>query len=753
MDYYVSLDGSDNNIGNITSPLKTIGKGLSKTAAGDKLIIRGGTYRGSVGWFPGNATAENPISIEAYPGEGVALSAMSELTGWEPFDLTNGKAIYRAPMPFTMCGATSAIAGEDFLTCNGKVLNEAQWPPADINKHPQSCSGWASVDSGSWITDSTVEKAEVTGQIEDADLLAFPSGSLVGSYITILPGARWTLVSGRVTAHEGSIITFVLKSPGNSSFYRPDNRSSYFLFGKQEFLTYPGSWWRDSVSNYIYVWLPENANPGSTVVEAKKDDKLFDFWSRNFYHFKGIDFLGATIHAPNVSGFEFRDCSFNYYTHRLYYDTTWSWFKPGIYVTGSDYLIKDCDFFDSMGPAVTAENQSNLTIENCVVINCMVVDFTGLNSRFEQNTVLNTPGPCLRLYKDCSGSQIKNNELGHSGEMYTDEGVLLISKGCIGGSSQVSYNFIHDGMAPANGASEFYGSSGIYFDSETSGIVFDHNIVKQTTSSSVSLVSGNGITNMMFYSNTFDSESGIYWVPVTYGGTLPGCKFINNYAQKRGSNTKFHPDAEYSRNAFKAAPTDESLPPNNLLTPDPKFNADYSLQSDSPLKSAGVEIAGITKTANPDIGAHEGGWPVVGALVRQKDIAQIQASATMSGASVIVALSGLPTGRKIGESFSLKVGEVVAARSGESGFMAEVLSPDTQQIFAKASSSDAWVNIGQIAVVAPPQIAGLSSQSGISGDIISISGSGFVSGATVILDSQQVPAQVINPGLIVFVVP
>ncbi|MDF0553131.1 right-handed parallel beta-helix repeat-containing protein [Kamptonema sp. UHCC 0994] len=694
MDYFVSKTGSDSNNGGLNSPFKTINKGLNKVGSGDKLIIRGGTYRGNAGWFPGNATASKPISIEAYQGEKVVLSALSELTGWEPYDLTNGKAIYRAPMPFTMCGE-SAIAGEDFLICNGKVLNEAQWPPANIDEYPQSGDGWAAVDSGRWISDASVQHSPVTGQIEDADLLNWTPGSLVGSRITILAGARWTLLSGTVIDNAGKTLTFTAKSPGDESFYQPDSRSLYFLFGKQEFLAYPGSWWRDPVSKYVYVWLPNGESPNNAIIDAKKDDKLFDFWSRDNYHFKGVDFVGATVHTPNVSGFSFRDCSFKHYTHRLYFDTTWSWFKPAIAVSGNNFHIENCDFFDSIGPAISANNQSNLTVENCVVINCMSVNFAGRNSRFIQNTVLNCPGPCLRLYQDCSGSQVKNNDLGHSGQMYTDEGVLLISKGCIGGHSSVSHNFIHDGMASADGAKEFYGSSGIYFDSETSGIVFDHNIVCKTTSSSVSLVANNGIENMLFYSNTFDSESGIYWVPESWGGKLPGCKFINNYAQKRAANTQFHPDIEFSRNAFKEAPSD-GLPPNNLLATEPKFNSDYSLKPDSPLKNAGVAIAGITSTNPPDIGAWEGGFPIVGALLRQKDLPQIKATGTVVGSTAKIALSNLPTGRKPGDNFSIRISTGIAS-SDLNNVPVPFNSTLLSEIFASIGT-DEWVKIGVITV-------------------------------------------------------
>lgn len=750
MDFYVSLNGNDANSGGVASPLRTISKALTKTAAGDRVVIREGLYRGNVGWFPGNATAQLPISIEAYPGESVTISAFSILSGWEPVDLTNGKAIYRTQMPFTMCSSSTAIAGEDLLLWNGQVLNEAQWPSAKIEEYPQSSKGWASVDAGRWITDPNA--SEVTGTIEDADLAVFATNSLVGSYITILPGARWTLLSGTVTANQANSLTFICKSPGSDSVYVPNNRSLYFLFGKQELLLCPGSWWRDPSTNYVYIWLPDSSNPNNSLIEAKKDDKLFDFWSRSFYHFKDINFIGATVHTPNVAGFRFSGCRFKHFNHRLYFSTVWSWFKPGIFVTGDDYVIKDCDFLDSIGPAVTAVDQNNLAIENCTISNCMTVDFAGVNGKFIQNTMSGTPGPCLRLYKNCTGSEITKNDLGFSGRMYTDEGVFLVSKGCIGGNSRASYNYIHDGMGLADGSKEFYGSSGIYFDSETSGITFDHNIVVRTTSGSVSLVCGNGIDSMLFYSNTFDSESGIYWVPKDYGGKLTGCKFINNYARKRGDNTRFHPDVEYARNAFKVAPSDEGLPLNNFVVGDPKFNSDYSLQSDSPLKSLGVSINGITTTNPPEVGAWEGGRSIIGAVVRQKDLTTLQVSIGQTTSSLLISILNLPMGRKVGDDFGLMVGDIVGTRVGEFSFVAQG-SIANQSIFARANALESWIKIGEVIPSALPTISGISPASGISGDLVHVTGSGFVSGSTVMFDSQAIPTQFIDSTSISFVVP
>ncbi|OCR01273.1 hypothetical protein BCD67_25770 [Oscillatoriales cyanobacterium USR001] len=697
MDYYVSSQGNDSTgDGSLAKPWKSTNKALNKTVAGDRVILRQGTYRGT--GLPQNSG--NPgalISIEAFPGEKVTLSALAELTGWETFDLTNGKAIYRALMPFSCCDRNkpSEIAGVDFLTWNGKALNEAQWPAAVPDKYPQTVDKWAQVDNGQWTTDPTL--SEVTGQIEDADLLAFPSGSLVGSYITILPGARWTLVSGKVTAHEGKTITFVVKSSMKGSYYLPDNRSLYFLFGKQFFLTYPGSWWRDPVANYVYVWLPDNSHPKDAIVEALKDNHVIDCYAKNYYRFKDLSFVGAAVNTFQASNFIFEGCEFRWFAHRIYMPNKWFWFKAAIYINKDSYTIKDCDFKDAMGPAIKVENQQGLIFENCTVINTLELDISGINSKFVQNTVWNSPGGCFKLFGNITGSEIKYNDLGYSGSMFTDGGICLIGRKCIGGGSQIFANFLHDGQSLVDGTKEFYGSSGIYFEPDSSNIVVRHNIVCRTTSPSVGLVANfntKKIQNVVFYNNTLDSEPGIYWIPSSLGATFPGCKFINNYTQKRANNTQFHPDIEYYRNAFKEAPSDDDvLPSNNILTPNIKFNPDYSLPANSPLIKAGVAIPGVTTTGEkPDIGAWEGGFPIVGALLRQKDLSQINATGVAIGNKAKISISNSPIGRQPGANFSIRIGKGVASSDlNNVPFNFNLGS----EIFAKVGTGE-WVKIGNM---------------------------------------------------------
>lgn len=746
MNYYVAPNGNDSSSGTIDSPLKTLDRGLNKAVAGDRIIMREGTYRNRAGWFPTEkATASNPISIEAYPGEIVNLSAFKELSGWEPFDLTNGKSIYRAPMPFTMCKTSTAIAGEDFLTCNGVVLNEAQWPAANINEYPQSSSGWATVESGQWISDPSVSKAEVTAQIKDGDLLEFPSGLLVGSYITILLGARWTLLSGKVTAHEGDTLTFVVKSPGGESYYKPDGRSLYFLYGKKELLSYPGSWWRDPESNYVYAWLPDSSNPANSKVEAKETDKVIDFWSRSYYSLKDLNFVGATANITNASGMVFSGCTFKWYSHRIYFDTSWGWVKPAFYTNRNGLQIRDCDFADSTGNVLFLDGNTGLVVENCTVVNTDGVNFGGANSRLAQNTVWHCPYGVIKLSNDLSGSKVYNNDIGYGGLTFFDGGLLLVARTAIGTSAEVYNNLLHDGQAISDGTREFYGTAGLYFEDNTAQITFRHNVVSKVTSPSVNICGS--LRNIYFYNNTFDDPQGLAWWSYKQ---YPGCKFINNYASKLHRGVTLHSDFEYRQNAFK-----EISVPNNIMTPDPKFNPDYSLQETSPLKGVGVILVGVTSTVPPDIGAWEGTRSLVGAVLRKRDLAQIETTDTALASSLKVALSNLPLGRKPGASFSVRVGDIVATRSGESEFIAEnfVAIGTTQPILAKIDSSGDWFQIGSTTTKMAPVINEVSPASGASGDLISITGYGFVPGAIVTLGDRMVVAEVADSGSITFVVP
>ena len=82
--FYVATTGSDTAAGTEAAPFATVGKAQTSAAAGDTVLIRGGTFAftgsGTVGVaFSKSGTASAPINYFAYPGE-VPVFDLSNLT-------------------------------------------------------------------------------------------------------------------------------------------------------------------------------------------------------------------------------------------------------------------------------------------------------------------------------------------------------------------------------------------------------------------------------------------------------------------------------------------------------------------------------------------------------------------------------------------------------------------------------------------------------------------------------------------------
>src|SRR6476661_317890 len=80
--YYVSTSGSDGNPGTLSAPFRNINTAVKKLAAGDTLLIRGGTYREEVNILTGGGSAGNYVTIAAYSGEKPILKGSDVVTGW-----------------------------------------------------------------------------------------------------------------------------------------------------------------------------------------------------------------------------------------------------------------------------------------------------------------------------------------------------------------------------------------------------------------------------------------------------------------------------------------------------------------------------------------------------------------------------------------------------------------------------------------------------------------------------------------------
>ena len=88
--FHVATSGSDENPGTATQPWRTIQKALSTLAAGQRALVRAGTYAENLLMSrPGSPLA--PITVEAYPGERPVLTA----AGSHPLEVASSGAYFR----------------------------------------------------------------------------------------------------------------------------------------------------------------------------------------------------------------------------------------------------------------------------------------------------------------------------------------------------------------------------------------------------------------------------------------------------------------------------------------------------------------------------------------------------------------------------------------------------------------------------------------------------------------------------------
>jgi hypothetical protein len=88
--FYVATTGSDSNPGTLAAPWRTVQKALSALTAGQRALVRGGTYTQDL-YFTRSGTATAPITVEAYPGELPVVAS----AGGHPLEIGSNGAYFR----------------------------------------------------------------------------------------------------------------------------------------------------------------------------------------------------------------------------------------------------------------------------------------------------------------------------------------------------------------------------------------------------------------------------------------------------------------------------------------------------------------------------------------------------------------------------------------------------------------------------------------------------------------------------------
>ena len=658
--YYVATNdpnASDTNNGNsLSTPFKTIQKASALAVAGDIVNIRAGLYRESV--KPTNSgTANARIVYQPYNGEEVTISGVDVLTGWT---LHQGN-IYKTTME---AGFLSKIHNQsDQIFVDGIMMPLARWPNnTSFNPSYPAKSLFSSFVSKLPETDGTT-----TSKFTDVNL---PQNiDLIGAEIYLQPNYEaWSWVfTGKVTATNGTELTLhtVNGSGKDASGGTYDPKSRYFLFNKLSLLDAAGEWYHDLTTNTLYLWCPNNVDPSTVKVEAKKREFAFDLSDKSYITIKDIKIFGSTITTDAEAGGDNKSTKAGvnpYYPWRgrdflssstgvkldgvtasyitNYTDVSGHFFlqwglSSGIVMSGTNHEVRNCKIQFSAGNGVTANGKGHKIINNEITdVNYMANDAAAINTcqpgivydvEMAYNTIKRTgrsgitPRALMNSTVNNYVARIHHNDVSeYMIQDWDGGGVYNANADC--GFLRVDHNTFYNAV---NG----FLNSGVYFD-WSANIIVDHNVIWNNDWPLHFQGYGTGnLNNTLCYNNTtlarnagnkvygpFSMENSI--------GTNQGTVIQNNilvYAD--GANT----NAPSTYTSIVGSGFSSATKITNFLhsAGSPNFvdlaNADLQLQSNSPCVDAGTLMTETTYGAwtvpafndqlngKPDIGAYEFG--------------------------------------------------------------------------------------------------------------------------------------------------
>ncbi|MFC0329063.1 right-handed parallel beta-helix repeat-containing protein [Paenibacillus sepulcri] len=575
--YYVAVNGSNDSDGlDPQRPWRTIGHAAAEMTAGDRCIVRGGTYRETV--VPAASGREDaPIRYEAQPGERVVISGCDPVVGWtaRQEDTTANAGVYEAAMDWSLQGDSGNIVFID-----GELSHEAMWPRiTDRLDRTQ----YAVVDS------CTNEVPTYT--IYDEDLLAFADGHWTGAVVACVNGAGYFISTAAVTDfREGTLYFDGWMS--SAAHYRTTPGDIYFLTRSPRTLAVSEGWYIDPVKGRLTVRLPDGGDPTDREVEAKRREYAFDLRGCSYVQIKGFEIRAASITTENASYCSIDNVRIHaidrcFSSRQSIYGRT-----KGIELGGCDNIISGSDigYFEGIG--------INLSGQRNRVVNCHIHDgnleasyasliwAAGSQHLISHCTVTRSARTCISGV--FSRSVIEYCDISHANCLTKDSGIIYLFNHDFD-NTDIHHNWLHDNKSP-------HLSFGFYMDAWTSGVNLYRNVVWNIPHHGLHL--NRPLQRTLIYNNTFlrsgDADSAVFLLDDMYGTQM-----INNIFSD-GKLVKWGEDCLVSH---------------NLLGVDGGFedadHGDFRLRADSPALSAGMRIAGVSSPGGkePDIGAYESSEP------------------------------------------------------------------------------------------------------------------------------------------------
>jgi hypothetical protein len=466
---YVAAKGNDSSDGSLETPYHTIQKAANMAQPGDTVWIRSGTYRESISPST-DGTLAQAIVFSAYPGEEVVISGCDLLTGWR--ELGNG--IWEAPLQSTLPEYRNQ------LFINGKAMTKARWPNSR-DDDPLTPEGGVCDQPN-----CSMAKIRVRGGFP----VTWTSTSLNGASIWVMAQSKWSAWNSTVNGYDATTATVSVDevphswfvdymNPGNPCPYNY-GESYFILSGARALLDTTGEWWYDNPNKKVQVIPFEGLTPDlpGVEIEAKKRDYGFVLDNRSYVEIKDIHFRGTAISMNEsknciLSGLYFYEFDYREGVTPLFYRSA------GIFISGQDNMVRECEFTRCSDAGVTLEGRNN------AIVNCYFheVDYAGYDGGpinlqgqghlVSHNTVEKTsrkainPGGLSHL--------IQYNFIREVGLVNRDQAAIY-SGGFDAGNTVIRYNWIN----VTNGNKES-SASGIYMDNWHQNMIVHHNIVWNTS--------------------------------------------------------------------------------------------------------------------------------------------------------------------------------------------------------------------------------------------------------------------------------
>lgn len=447
--YYVSNTGSDTNTGTSPStPWQTLTKVNAQIAIngffqpGDQILFRrGNTWAGTLRLRQLQGTAAQYITFGAY-GAGAApvITGANTYTGWS----VHSGNIYRCNTA-AADSITQVFAGNTALTL-------ARWP-----------------NSGVAIVDAAVGAGL---GIVDADLSA-PSGQWTGATATVRT-TRYTIERRLVTSSTGTQVLF--DTPTDNTGWNGDGWG-YHLENKLSLLDAPGEWYHDRATNRLYVWLPNNADPATVMIQGTVRDACVlveDPWPGNSY----VRLQGLVLERARKGGV------FGEYSgDHLHIDqcTFRQHLLQGLELNQVNYTrITDCVVSDARERGISIHNGEGFRVDACTVSRIREgpgIDLWGfapvlLSDSITRCTIDSTGGNGIAVY----GSQhfIERNVVGRT-HLVMDDGAGIYAYKT--SAVTIRENIVGPSTSATDAIPDAYGCAGIYVDEECFGFSVHGNTV------------------------------------------------------------------------------------------------------------------------------------------------------------------------------------------------------------------------------------------------------------------------------------